>query len=59
VIVYDEFIPLHYRSLDFIHLTHEGHAMIAAALFPRVMEILERRRSDVLPRANATRPASR
>ncbi len=26
VIVYDEFIPLHYRTLDFIHLTQEGHA---------------------------------
>jgi acyl-CoA thioesterase-1 len=59
VIVYDEWIPLHYRALDFIHLTQEGHAMIAAALLPRVMEILERRRSDVLPRANATRPAPR
>jgi acyl-CoA thioesterase-1 len=59
VIVYDEWIPLRYRALDFIHLTHEGHAMIAAALLPRVMEILERRRGDVLPRANATRPAPR
>ena len=57
VIVYDEFIPLHYRTLDFIHLTHEGHAMIAAALLPRVMEILDRRRSDVPPRRNASRPA--
>jgi hypothetical protein len=45
--VYDEFIPLHYRTLDFIQLTQEGHAMIAAALLPRVMEILDRRRSDV------------
>src|SRR5262249_293732 len=25
VIVYDEWIPLRYRTLDFIHLTHEGH----------------------------------
>jgi acyl-CoA thioesterase-1 len=57
VIVYDEFIPLRYRTLDFIHLTHEGHAMIAAALLPRVMEILDRRRSDVPPRRNASRPA--
>jgi acyl-CoA thioesterase I len=57
VIVYDEFIPLHYRTLDFIHLTHEGHAMIAAALLPRVMEILDRRRGDVPPRRNASRPA--
>jgi hypothetical protein len=32
-----------------IQLTQEGHAMIAAALLPRVMEILDRRRSDVPP----------
>ncbi|HKA64801.1 MAG TPA: GDSL-type esterase/lipase family protein [Methyloceanibacter sp.] len=57
VIVYDEWIPLRYRALDFIHLTHEGHAMIAAALLPRVMEILDRRRSDVPSRRNASRPA--
>jgi len=57
VIVYDEWIPLRYRTLDFIHLTHEGHAMIAAALLPRVMEILDRRRNDVPPRRNASRPA--
>jgi len=57
VIVYDEFIPLRYRTLDFIHLTHEGHAMIAAALLPRVMKILDRRRNDVPPRRNASRPA--
>jgi hypothetical protein len=43
--------------LDFIHLTQEGHAMIAAALLPRVMEILDRRRNDVPPRRNASRPA--
>jgi acyl-CoA thioesterase-1 len=57
VIVYDEWIPLQYRTFDFIHVTHEGHAMIAAALLPRVMEILDRRRSDVPPRRNASRPA--
>src|SRR5262249_41096936 len=28
VIVYDEWIPLRYRTLDFIHLTHEGHARV-------------------------------
>jgi acyl-CoA thioesterase I len=54
VIVYDEEIPLRYRALDFIHLTHEGHAMIAAALLPRVMAILDRQRSDVLPSRNAS-----
>jgi hypothetical protein len=55
VIVYDEVIPLRYRAFDFVHLTHEGHAMIAAALVPRIMELLDRRRSDVLPGRNATR----
>ena len=41
VIVYDDEIPLRYYTIDFIHLTHEGHAMIAAALLPRVMAILQ------------------
>jgi acyl-CoA thioesterase-1 len=43
VIVYDDEIPLRYYTIDFIHLTPEGHAMIAAALLPRVMAILELR----------------
>jgi acyl-CoA thioesterase-1 len=43
VIVYDEEIPLRYYTLDFIHLTRDGHAMIAAALLPRVMELAGRR----------------
>ena len=43
VIVYDDDIPLRYYTIDFIHLTPEGHAMIAAALLPRVMAILELR----------------
>jgi acyl-CoA thioesterase-1 len=42
VIVYDEKVPLRYHTLDFIHWTREGHAMIAAALLPRVLAILER-----------------
>ena len=42
VIVYDEEIPLRYYTIDFIHLTREGHAMIAAALLPRVMAIFDR-----------------
>ena len=46
VIVYDEDISLRYYTIDFIHLTHEGHAMIAAALLPRVMTILDRLRTD-------------
>ncbi len=57
VIVYDEEMPLRYRAFDLMHFTHQGHAIIAAALLPRVMEILDRRRSDVLRRQNATRPA--
>ena len=36
-IVYDEKVPLRYYTLDFIHWTREGHAMIAAALLPRVL----------------------
>ena len=55
VIVYDEEIPLRYRALDFIHLTHDGHAMIAAALLPRVVALLDRRRSDVLPSQSPSR----
>jgi len=59
VIVYDEVMPLQYRTLDLIHFTEQGHAIIAAALLPRVMEVLERRHSDILPHRNATRPAPR
>ena len=55
VIVYDEEMPLRYRAFDFIHFTYEGHGIIAAALLPRVMEILGRRRNDVLPSRNASR----
>lgn len=46
VIVYDENIPQRYYTLDFIHWTREGHAMIAAALLPRVLAMLDRWRSD-------------
>lgn len=42
VIVYDEQIPLRYYTLDFIHWTREGHAMIAAHLLPRVLATLDR-----------------
>lgn len=54
VIVYDEEIPLRYYTIDLIHLTREGHAMIAAALLPQVMAIVGRRR-NVLPSRNAGR----
>ena len=43
VIVYDEEIPLRYYTFDFIHLTGEGHAMIAASLLPRIMATINRR----------------
>jgi acyl-CoA thioesterase-1 len=59
VIVYDEVMPLQYRTLDLIHFTEQGHAIIAAALLPRVMEILERRRGGPLPHRSAAQPARR
>src|SRR5580704_3937574 len=43
VIVYDEEIPLRYYTFDSIHLTGEGHAMIAATLLPRIMATISRR----------------
>ena len=43
VVIYDEEIPLRYYTFDFIHLTREGHAMIAAALLPRIMATRSRR----------------
>ena len=55
VIVYDEDIPLRYYTVDFIHLTREGHAMIAAVLLPRLIAILDRRGGDALPSRNASR----
>ena len=47
VIVYDESIPLRYYTIDFIHWTREGHARIATALLPRVLDLLDRRHTDV------------
>jgi acyl-CoA thioesterase-1 len=46
VIVYDEQLPLRYYTFDFIHWTREGHAMIAAALLPRVLAALDGRHGD-------------
>ena len=43
VILWDEVIPSQYYAFDFIHLTNEGHAMIAESLLPRVLEIAKRR----------------
>ena len=56
VIVYDEEIPLRYYAFDFIHLTGEGHAMIAAALLPRIMATIKRQPNDALPSSNARQP---
>jgi acyl-CoA thioesterase I len=55
VIVYDEGIPLRYYTLDFIHLTRAGHAMIAAALLPRVIAVVERRRGNLPPNGTMSR----
>src|SRR6516164_819555 len=41
VIVYDEEMPLRYRAFDLMHYTYQGHAIIAAALLPRVMATLQ------------------
>jgi acyl-CoA thioesterase I len=49
VIVYDEVIPLRYYTFDFIHLTGEGHAMIAAKLLPWIMATINRRAVDAKP----------
>jgi acyl-CoA thioesterase I len=53
VIVYDEEISLRYYTIDFIHLTREGHAMIAAALLPPVIAIIGQR-NHMLPSRNAS-----
>ena len=42
VVIYDEEIPLKYYTFDFIHLTRDGHAMIAAALLPKIVAIARR-----------------
>ena len=56
VIVYDEEIPLRYYAFDFIHLTGECHAMIAATLLPRIMAVIHRRPNDALPSSQARQP---
>ena len=60
VVVYDDEIPLRYYTLDFIHLTREGHAMIATGLLPQVMSLIEGRRKDAAPTpATSTKSAAR
>jgi acyl-CoA thioesterase-1 len=56
VIVYDEQIPLRYHTFDLIHWTREGHAMIAAALLPRVLAVLDGPHSDEPPSRDTDRP---
>jgi acyl-CoA thioesterase-1 len=56
VIVYDDDIPLRYYALDFIHLTGEGHAMIATALLPRVMTTIGRTPDRALPGGKPKQP---
>jgi acyl-CoA thioesterase I len=56
VVVYDEEIPWRYYSFDFIHLTPEGHAMIAAALLPRITAIAGRPRAP-MPEGKTSRAA--
>jgi len=45
VIVFDEIIPSRYYAFDQIHLTVDGHAMIAAHLLPQVLDIVDKHRS--------------
>jgi acyl-CoA thioesterase-1 len=59
VIVYDEDIPLRYYALDFIHFTEEGHAMIAAALLPRVMAVIGRQPDAASPDKKSRQPLRR
>jgi acyl-CoA thioesterase-1 len=61
VVVYDDEIPLRYYTLDFIHLTRDGHAMIATALLSRVMTLIERRRKDAVspPPPTSTKSVAR
>jgi acyl-CoA thioesterase I len=56
VILYDEEIPLRYYTFDFIHLTGEGHAMIAATLLPRIMATIIRPPNNALPSSKARQP---
>ena len=57
VVTYDEEIPLRYYTLDFIHLTRDGHAMIAAWLLPRIMKIAGGSRPAAPPEGGAPQAA--
>ena len=56
VIVYDEEIPLRYYTVDLIHFNGDGHAMIAAALLPRVMAIIGRAPESAPPAGRPRQP---
>jgi acyl-CoA thioesterase-1 len=56
VIVYDEEIPLRYYSVDLIHFNGDGHAMIAAALLPRIMAIIGRAPETAPPAGRPRQP---
>jgi acyl-CoA thioesterase-1 len=56
VIVYDEEIPLRYYSVDLIHFNGDGHAMIAAALLPRIMAIIGRAPESAPPASKPRQP---
>jgi acyl-CoA thioesterase I len=56
VIVYDEQIPLQYYAFDLIHLTGEGHAMIAATLLPRIMAAIKRQPNEASASSKERRP---
>jgi acyl-CoA thioesterase-1 len=57
VVVYDDEIPWRYYAFDFIHLTGEGHAMIAAALLPRIMAIAGQARAPETPQGKTPQAA--
>jgi acyl-CoA thioesterase-1 len=54
VIVYDEVIPPEFYAFDRIHLTIDGHRMIAAHLLPQIMDIIGRRSGDEPPKRGAS-----
>jgi acyl-CoA thioesterase-1 len=57
VVVYDDEIPWRYYTFDFIHLTPEGHAMIAAALLPRIEAVAGRPRAPETPESKPPQAA--
>lgn len=52
VVVYDEVIPARYYAWDGIHLTAEGHSMIAAHLLKQILRAVGPQRSKMEPAVN-------